>query len=57
METPKTQAGQLTDEIMMAIYEHIKRDPPPQDSHHYNRAWSKVLAILDKSLSGSRSKT
>jgi hypothetical protein len=48
METPYTKAGRLTDQIMMMIHEHIRRDPPPQESHHYNRAWSKVLAILQK---------
>jgi hypothetical protein len=33
---------------MMAIADHIKRDPSPQESHHYNRAWEKVLKILTK---------
>jgi len=45
METPKTFAGELTDRIMMAIYEHIKRELP-NENHHYNRAWSKVFGIL-----------
>jgi hypothetical protein len=48
METPNTEAGRLTDRIMLAIQEHIKREPPPQENHHYNRAWSKVLEILTK---------
>lgn len=50
METPNTEAGRVTDQIMLAIHEHIKRDPPPQESHHYNRAWSKVLKILTKTF-------
>ena len=54
METPNTPVGRLTDMIMLAIREHIKRDPPPQESHHYNRAWSKVLEILEKADANER---
>ena len=46
MDTPDNSEGRLTDALMMVIYEHIKREPPPQDSHHYNRAWEKVYAML-----------
>jgi len=53
METPKNRAGQLTDQIMVGIYEHIKRDQPPQESHHYNRAWERVYATLRDALRNS----
>jgi hypothetical protein len=57
METPRTEAGRLTDRIMMAIHDHIKgcgvtvspaSEPTP--THHYNKAWSKVLEILEREL-------
>lgn len=50
METPKTPAGRLTEKIMLAIRDHIKRDPPPHESHHYNRAWEAVYHILSSML-------
>ena len=50
METPKNTAGQLTERIMLGIYEHIKRDPPPHEAHHYNRAYEHVYAVLSKAL-------
>lgn len=46
METPQNPEGQLTERIMAAIDAHIRRDPPPQESHHYNRAYEAVYAIL-----------
>jgi hypothetical protein len=54
METPNTQAGRLTEQIMIAIYDHIKRDPPPQEAFHYNRAYEAVLEILNDVFSRSR---
>lgn len=48
METPNTKAGRLTEEIMAEIRDHLKREPPPQESHHYNRCYEKVLAILSR---------
>ena len=46
METPKNPAGRLTERLMAAITPHIRRDPPPQDNHHYNRAYEEIFAIL-----------
>lgn len=46
MEFPNTAATRLTERIMAAISEHIKRDPEPHGSHHYNRAYEAVHAIL-----------
>ena len=46
METPQNLEGALTERIMWAIRDHIKRDPPPQDSHHYNRAYEAVYRVL-----------
>lgn len=46
METPHNSIGQLTDHIMVAIRDHIKRDPPPQENHHHNRAWEATYRIL-----------
>lgn len=48
MEFPNTPATKLTERIMAAISEHIKRDPPPQESHHYNRTYEKIYAILSE---------
>lgn len=31
---------------MVLINEHLKREPPPQDSHHYNRTYEKVYRVL-----------
>jgi hypothetical protein len=50
METPKTAAGQLTERIMRAIREHIQPGGlNPGEVAHYNRAYEKVLAILQES--------
>ncbi len=46
METPNNSEGRLTEAIMLAIREHIHRDSPPQENHHYNRAWEKVYKLL-----------
>ena len=46
METPNNSEGRLADAIMLEIRAHVKREPPPQDSYHYNRAWEKVYAVL-----------
>uniref|UniRef100_A0A6M3L790 Uncharacterized protein n=1 Tax=viral metagenome TaxID=1070528 RepID=A0A6M3L790_9ZZZZ len=53
METPQNDAGRLTERIMLGIHEHIKRDPPPHESHHYNRAYEHVYATLVEALSKS----
>ena len=49
METPNNEAGRLTEQIMAAINEHIKRDPSPQENHHYNRTYEKVYRLLSAS--------
>lgn len=46
MEIPDNEAGRLTERIMIAIHEHIKRDPKPLESYHYNQAYDKVYKIL-----------
>lgn len=48
MEAPKTRPGRLTEEIMLAIHQHIKPGGlNPGEVAHYNRAWEKVYSILD----------
>jgi hypothetical protein len=48
MEAPKTRPGRLTEEIMMAIHQHIKPGGlNPGEVAHYNRAWEKVYSILN----------
>jgi hypothetical protein len=48
METPKNDAGRITERIMTAIYDHIKRAEPPQENHHYNRTYEKIYRILSE---------
>lgn len=61
METPNNPAGAMTERIMLAIREHlIKQDvaivvdekgvrhDPQADTHHYNRAYEKVYALLSE---------
>ena len=48
METPKNLAGRLTERIMALIDEHLKREAPPQENHHYNRTYGKVYDTLSR---------
>jgi len=50
MEFPRTPATRVTEEIMQAIRPHLRVEPAPQESHHYNRTFEAVYAILDKVL-------
>lgn len=47
MRTPDNKAGQLTEEIMYEIQQHIRREPPPQENHHYNRVYETIYRILN----------
>lgn len=46
METPKNEAGRLTERIMSEIREHLKEEPPPQENHHYNRVYERIYWVL-----------
>jgi hypothetical protein len=50
METPRNEAGRLTERIMAAMCEHLKVEPPPQENHHYNRLYEAVYRILSDEL-------
>lgn len=43
-----TPATRLTERLMARISEHLKKDPPPQDSHHYNRVYEAIHEELSK---------
>ena len=48
-ETPRNRAGQLTEQIMMAIREHLKETinyGAPPNIHHYNRSYEAVYRVL-----------
>jgi predicted glycoside hydrolase/deacetylase ChbG (UPF0249 family) len=47
-DSPQTQ---LTERIMARIREHLKKEPPPHDSHHYNRVYETVHAVLTEEFS------
>ena len=51
METPKTPAGRLTEQIMMAIHPHIQPGGlNPGETAHYNRAYEQVYRTLVEHL-------
>lgn len=47
METPKTQAGRITEEIMRIFWDEV-----PLETAQYNKVYSHVLATLDKNKVG-----
>jgi len=46
MEFPESSETRLTERIMEKIKDHLRRDPPPQENHHYNRAYEAIHAML-----------
>ena len=42
METPKTNAGRITERIMFKVREKL----PEIETHEYNRTYEAVLAVL-----------
>ena len=49
MNTPQNRAGELTEQIMAAITEHLKPTVnygAPPNIHHYNRAYEAVYRVL-----------
>lgn len=46
MDFGNTVQTQFTEKIMAQIREHLKQEPPPHESHHYNRTYEKVHRVL-----------
>jgi hypothetical protein len=46
MKFPDTKATRATEQIMARIRPHLKQEPPPQDSHHFNRTYEAVYDVL-----------
>ena len=46
MDFPDSAETKLTEQIMASIRSHIKRDPAPQENHHYNRAFEAIYQTL-----------
>ncbi len=44
----------LTERIMAAIRPHLKVEPPPQESHHYNRVYEAVHRVLSEAAPRSK---
>lgn len=42
MDFSNTPASRLTERIMSELQPHLKQEPPPQENHHYNRAYEIV---------------
>jgi len=38
---------QITEHIMSLIRDHLKCEKPPQDAHHYNRVYEKIMQVLE----------
>jgi hypothetical protein len=48
MQTPNNIAGDATEMIMAKIKQHIIRELPPQENHHYNRVYEAIYKILSE---------
>ena len=42
MDFGNTPATKATERIMERVREHLKQEPPPHESHHYNRVYEIV---------------
>lgn len=52
MDFGNSVATRTTERIMALIREHLKVEPPPQETHHYNRVYEKVHKVLSETKNG-----